>query len=62
MPRGGRPQALITWEKKYALRLVIAGGLDLAIGATRELKSAAGVDVCVETVKNALRKEGLGSV
>jgi hypothetical protein len=60
MPRGGRPQALITWEKRYAVKLVTAGGLNSAVEATRKLKSASGAHVCVKAVTNALRKVGLG--
>jgi hypothetical protein len=36
MTRGDRPQALITLEKRYAVRLIIVGRLDLAVEATRE--------------------------
>jgi transposase len=61
MLRGGRPQALTTWEKRYAVRLVTVGGLDSAVEATRKFKSATEVDVCVETVRNALREANLGS-
>jgi hypothetical protein len=28
MPRGSRPQALTTWKKRYAVRLVIVDGID----------------------------------
>ena len=48
MPRGDRSQALITWQKRDVVRLVKIGGLDLAIEATKELKSASGVDACIE--------------
>jgi hypothetical protein len=41
--------------------LVTVGGLDLAVGTTRELKSVSWVDVCVETVRYVLREVGLGS-
>jgi hypothetical protein len=48
--------------------LVKVGGLDAIIeatreltSATRELTSASRVDVCVGTVKNALREASLGS-
>jgi hypothetical protein len=44
------------------MRLVIVGGLDSVVEATRELMSALEVDVCVEIVRNALREVGLGSV
>jgi hypothetical protein len=54
MPRGGRPQALTTWEKRYAVKLVTVGGLDSAAKATK-------VDVYIETVRNALKEAGLGS-
>jgi hypothetical protein len=62
MPRGGRPQAIIIWKKRYAMTLVIVGGLDSAIEATRELKSALGIDVYIETVRNVLKEIGLGLV
>ena len=62
MPRGSRPQALTTLKKRYVVRLVTIGGLDLVVNATRELKSVSRVDVCVETAKNALREAGLGLV
>jgi hypothetical protein len=61
MPRRGRPQVLIIWEKRYAVRLVLVGGLDSAVEATRELKSALGIEVCFETMRNALREASLGS-
>jgi hypothetical protein len=61
MSRGGRPQALTTWEKRYAVRLVTVDGLDSAAEAIRELKNATGIDVCVETVMNVLREADLGS-
>jgi hypothetical protein len=36
------------------------GGLDSSIEATRELKNALEIDVCVEIVRDALREVGLG--
>jgi hypothetical protein len=62
MPRGGRPQILITWKKRYAVKLVTVGGWDSTVKTTRELKSALAIDVCVETVRNLLREAVLGSV
>jgi hypothetical protein len=44
------------------MRLVTVGGLDLDVEAIRELKSALGIDVCIEIVKNALREASLGSL
>ena len=44
------------------MRLVSIVGLDLVVEAIRELKSALGVDVCVETVRNDLRKASLGLI
>jgi hypothetical protein len=38
------------------VKLVIVGGLDSVVKATRELKSASRVDVCIETGRNALRE------
>jgi hypothetical protein len=38
------------------------GGWDTIVEATREFKSASGVDVCIEQVMNVLRKQSLGSV
>ena len=40
MLKGGKPQALTTWKKKYAIRLVTLGRLDSTVKITRELKSA----------------------
>ena len=42
------------------MRLVIVGGF--TVEATRELKSVSRIDVCVETMRNALRDTYLGSV
>ena len=53
MPRKDRPQALTTWEKRYAMRLVIVGGMYSIIEATKKLKTASKVDVCVETMRIA---------
>ena len=36
------------------------GGLDSIVEISRELKSATGVDVCFERLKNALREASLG--
>jgi hypothetical protein len=41
--------------------LVTIGGLDSVVEATRDFKSASGVDVGVEIVKNTLREASLGS-
>ena len=38
--RRSRPQALTIWEKKYAVKLLTVGGLDLAVKEIRERKSA----------------------
>jgi hypothetical protein len=57
----GRPQALTTWKKWYAMRLIIAGELDTIVEAIQELKSALGVVVCVKIVKNAMKEASLGS-
>jgi hypothetical protein len=41
--------------------LVIVGGLDTTIEATRELKNASRIDVCTKTMRISLREEHLGS-
>jgi hypothetical protein len=56
MPREGRPRALTTWEKRYAMRLVTVCGLDLAVGATRELKNTLEINVRIEIVRIAIKK------
>jgi hypothetical protein len=48
MSKGGRPQALITWEKIYVVRLITIHRLDSALEATKEFKSGLRVDVYVE--------------
>ena len=62
MPREGRPQAQTTWEKRYAMTLVTICGLDLAVGAIRELKNTLKVSVHVEIVRIAIKEVGLGLV
>jgi hypothetical protein len=41
--------------------LVIVDGLNIAIEAIREFKSESRFDVCVKTIRNAVRKAVLGS-
>jgi hypothetical protein len=62
MPRRGCPQALTTWKKQYATCLNRVGGSNIVVDAIRELNSASRINVCVETVKNGLRRTCLGSI
>lgn len=61
MSKGGRPKALNSYEKRFVVRSMTVGRLENAVQATRALKTETGVDVCVETVRNALREAGLGA-
>ena len=36
--------------------------MDIVVEATKKVKSASRVDVCVETMKNILKEIGLGSI
>lgn len=42
--------------------MAIVGGMDIVVEATKKVKSASRVDVCVETMKNILKEIGLGSI
>jgi hypothetical protein len=44
------------------MKLVIVGGLDSIVEATKVLKNTLGIDVCIEIVKNGLEEVDLGSV
>lgn len=58
---GGRPKVLTEWEKRYASRLVTVGGLKTAREAADVLRRETGAEVCDNTVRNALREQGLSS-
>ena len=43
LSKGGRPKVLTEWEKCYASRLVIVGGLEIAREASKVLRREVGV-------------------
>jgi transposase len=61
LSKGGRPKVLTKWEKRYASRLVIVGGLETATEASKVLRRETGVKMCDNTLRNALREQGLSS-
>ena len=61
LSKGGRSKVLIKWEKHYASRLVIVGGLETATKASKVLRREMGVKMCNNTLKNVLREQGLSS-
>ena len=61
MSRGGRPKVLTKWEKCYASRLVIVGGLETTTVASTMLQREMDVKICDNTLRNVLREQGLSS-
>jgi transposase len=58
---GGRPAKLSAHDKRRLVRLVTSGKADNAAQLQQELRSTSDVQVSVQTIRNALRKEGLTS-
>lgn len=61
LSKGGRPKVLTEWEKRYASRLVTVGGLQTATEVAKVLRRETGVEMCDNTLRNALREQGLSS-
>ena len=61
LSKGGRPKVLTEWEKRYASQLVTIGGLETATEALKMLRREMGVNMCDNTLRNALREQGLSS-
>ena len=61
LSKGGRPKVLTDWEKRYASRLVTVGGVETATEAAKMLRKETGVEICDNTLRNALREQGLSS-
>ena len=61
LSKGGRPKVLTEWEKRYASWLVTIGGLETATEASKMLRREMGVKMCDNTLRDALREQGLSS-
>jgi hypothetical protein len=59
LPQRGRREILIPLEKRLAVRLVIVGGLETAVDATKVLRVGREVGFCDNILQNALRDVGL---
>jgi transposase len=58
----GRPAKLSMHTKRRLVRLVMSGKADTATQLQQELKEVDGIQVCVQTVRNALKELGLKAV
>jgi transposase len=58
----GRPAKLTPHDKRKLVRLVTSGKADTATQLQKELQNTIGVYISAQTVRNALKKEGLRAV
>jgi transposase len=58
-PASGRPAKLSARDRRNLARLVTSGKADTAVQLQKELRSTAGIHVSAQTVRNALKGEGL---
>ena len=61
LSKGGCPEVLVEWVKRYASWLVTVGGLKTATKASKVLQREMGVKMCENSLRNALREQGLSS-
>lgn len=64
MSTQGHSKALTTWEKWYVVHLVMIGGLQTTLKASKDVKHEI-EDVCVQIVRNTLigvREAAIGKV
>ena len=60
--KGGRPSKLTTADKRYCVHKITKGGLDNAVQVKKELRRNLHVNVSANTVRRALRDNGLGAL
>ena len=60
--RGGRPSKLTPRDKRKLVRLVTSGKVDTATQLQQELQNVMGIRINDQTVRNALKQEGLKAV
>jgi len=60
--QAGRPAKLTPHDKRKLVRLVTSGNADTATQLQQELQHTVGVYVSAQTVRNALKKEGLRAI
>ena len=61
LSKEGRPKVLTKWEKRYASWLVTVGGCEKTTKTSKVLRREMGVKMCDNTLRNALREEGVFS-
>ena len=59
---GGRPSKLTTADKRYCVHKITKDGLDNAVQVKKELRRNLHVNVSANTVRRALRDNGLGAL
>jgi transposase len=57
--KGGRPSKVTARTRRQISRFIASGKSDTAVQAQQELHEVLSISVCVETVRRALRKEGM---
>ena len=61
-PKGGRPCKLTTVDKRYCVHKITKGGFDNAVQVKAELLRNLNVNINADTVRRALRDNGLGAL
>ena len=61
-PKGGRPCKLTTADKRYCVHKITKGGLENAVQVKEELLRNLHVNISADTVRRALRGNGLGAL
>lgn len=61
-PKGGKPLKLKEADKRYCVRQITRGGQGNAISVQKQLSFDFGLSVSPQTVRRALKAEGLGSM
>jgi hypothetical protein len=60
--RGGRPAKLTEANKRFCVRAIACGGLSTSAAVADKLKTELDVTVSPQTVRNTLRRAGLGAI
>ncbi|CEG64079.1 hypothetical protein RMATCC62417_01116 [Rhizopus microsporus] len=60
--KGGRPPVMSDADKRLCVRNVMVEGVESAATVAKQLKGELGINVSLETVRNALVEAGIGAV
>lgn len=59
---GGRPTKLSAQNKRFCVREITSGRSKTGVEVSRKLKADLSINICDNTVRNALREAGLGAI